>query len=172
MQLLLRNLANSTPLTTLGFLERATPAYGDSPSLVYDNISYTWSQTYGRCLEMASSLTSLGIKRGQVVSVVAPNVPSMYELQFAVPMSGAVLNNINTSLDANTLSVLLQHEESNLVFVDHQFSSLVLEAISLFPKNTKPPLLVLIDDEKDSSGSKNGSSTVDFLDHYHEILYQ
>ncbi|XVF39231.1 hypothetical protein PTKIN_Ptkin01aG0019200 [Pterospermum kingtungense] len=169
MELLLPNSANST-LTTLSFLDRAATAYGDTPSLVYDNISYTWSQTYRRCLKMASSLTSLGIQRGQVVSVVAPNVPSMYELQFAVPMSGAVLNNMNTRLDASTLSVLLQHSESKLVFVDHQFSSLVLEAISLFPRNTKPPFLVLIDDENDSSGSNNPSLTVDFLDHYEEML--
>ncbi|EOY16468.1 AMP-dependent synthetase and ligase family protein [Theobroma cacao] len=169
MELLLPNPANSPPLTTLGFLERAATAYGDSPSIIYNNISYTWSQTHRRCLQVASSLTSLGIQRGQVVSVVAPNVPSMYELQFAVPMSGAVLNNINTRLDANTLSVLLQHSESKLVFVDHQSSSLVLEAISLFPSKTKAPHLVLIDDEKDS-GSKNPSSSVGFLDHYEGIL--
>ncbi|XP_022768059.1 probable acyl-activating enzyme 9 [Durio zibethinus] len=169
MELLLSNPANSASLTTLGFLERAATAYGDSPSVVYNNVSYTWSQTHRRCLQMASSLTSLGIERGRVVSVVAPNVPSMYELQFAVPMSGAVLNNINTRLDAKTLSVLLQHSESKLVFVDHQSSSLVHEAIALFPRNTKPPVLVLIDDEKES-GSKNPSSTVDFLDHYEGIL--
>ncbi|PPR98207.1 hypothetical protein GOBAR_AA22458 [Gossypium barbadense] len=105
MELLLPNPANSTPLTTLGFLDRAATAYGDSPSIVYNNVSYTWLQNHCRCLQMASSLTSLGIQRGQVVSVVAPNVPSMYELQFAVPMSGAVLNNINTRLDAHTLSI-------------------------------------------------------------------
>ncbi|XP_021284830.1 probable acyl-activating enzyme 10 [Herrania umbratica] len=169
MELLLPNPANSPPLTTLDFLERAATAYGDSPSIIYNNISYTWSQTHRRCLQVASSLTSLGIQRGQVVSVVAPNVPSMYELQFAVPMSGAVLNNINTRLDANTLSVLLQHSESKLVLVDHQSSSLVLEAISLFPSKTKAPQLVLIDDEKDS-GSKNRSSSVHFLDHYEGIL--
>ncbi|GMI75850.1 hypothetical protein like AT1G21540 [Hibiscus trionum] len=170
MELLLPNPVNSTPLTTLGFLERAAVAYGDSPSVVYNNVSYTWSQTHRRCLQMASSLKSLGVQRGQVVSVVAPNVPSMYELQFAVPMSGAVLNNINTRLDANTLSVLLQHSESKLIFVDHQSSPLILEAISLFPKSTKPPQLVLIDDEIASSGSKTLSSTVDFLDHYEGIL--
>ncbi|XVE95571.1 hypothetical protein REPUB_Repub02eG0109700 [Reevesia pubescens] len=167
MELLLPNLANSTPLTTLGFLERAATAYGDSPSVVYNNVSYTWSKTNRRCLQMASSLTSLGIERGQVVSVVAPNVPSMYELQFAVPMSRAVLNNINTRLDAKTLSVLFQHSESKLVFVDHQSNSLVLEAISLFPRSTKPPLLILIDDE---DSSINPLSTVDFLDHYEGIF--
>ncbi|MBA0875149.1 hypothetical protein Goshw_027047 [Gossypium schwendimanii] len=170
MELLLPNPANSTPLTTLGFLDRAATAYGDSPSIVYNNVSYTWLQTHCRCLQMASSLTSLGIQRGQVVSVVAPNVPSMYELQFAVPMSGAVLNNINTRLDAHTLSILLQHSESKLVFVDHHSSSLVLEAISLFPRNTKHPQLILIDDEMVSSGSKSTSSISHFLDHYEGIL--
>ncbi|TYH79677.1 hypothetical protein ES332_D03G079300v1 [Gossypium tomentosum] len=170
MELLLPNPANSTPLTTLGFLDRAATAYGDSPSIVYNNVSYTWLQTHCRCLQMASSLTSLGIQRGQVVSVVAPNVPSMYELQFAVPMSGAVLNNINTRLDAHTLSILLQHSESKIVFVDHHSSSLVLEAISLFPRNTRHPQLILIDDEMVSSGSKSTSSTSHFLDHYEGIL--
>ncbi|KAE8727510.1 putative acyl-activating enzyme 10 [Hibiscus syriacus] len=171
MELLLPNSVNSTPLTTLGFLDRAAVAYGDSPSVVYSNVSYTWSQTHRRCLQMASSLTFLGVQRGQVVSVVAPNVPSMYELQFAVPMSGAVINNINTRHDANTLSALLQHSESKLVFVDHQSSSLILEAISLFPKNTKSPQLVLIDDEmEDSSGTRSLSSTVDFLDYYEGIM--
>ncbi|OMO57437.1 medium-chain-fatty-acid--CoA ligase [Corchorus capsularis] len=159
--------ANSTPLTTLGFLERAATAYGDSPSVVYNNVSYTWSQTHRRCLQMASSLNSLGIQRGQVVSVVAPNLPSMYELQFAVPMSGAVLNNINTRLDAKTLSILLRHSESRLVFVDHQSSSLVLEAISHFPRNTKVPILVLIDDD---DSSRNPSTSFEFLDHYEGIL--
>ncbi|OMO51436.1 AMP-dependent synthetase/ligase [Corchorus olitorius] len=159
--------ANSTPLTTLGFLERAATAYGDSPSVVYNNVSYNWSQTHRRCLQMASSLNSLGIQRGQVVSVVAPNLPSMYELQFAVPMSGAVLNNINTRLDAKTLSILLRHSESRLVFVDHESSSLVLEAISHFPTNTKVPILVLIDDE---NSSNNPSTSFEFLDHYEGIL--
>ncbi|KAK8522026.1 hypothetical protein V6N12_066596 [Hibiscus sabdariffa] len=137
MELLLPNPVNSTPLTTLGFLERAATAYSDSPSVVYNNISYTWSQTHRRCLQMASSLTSLGVQRSQVVSVVAPNVPSI---------------------------------ESKLVFVDHQSSSVVLEAISLLPRNTKPPQLVLIDYEIYSSGSKSLSTNVDFLDHYEGVL--
>ncbi|MBA0873938.1 hypothetical protein Goshw_009503 [Gossypium schwendimanii] len=120
MELLLPNPANSTPLTTLGFLDRAATAYGDSPSIVYNNVSYTWLQTHCRCLQMASSLTSLGIQRGQVVSVVAPNVPSMYELQFAVPMSGAVLNNINTRLDAHTLNT----KHLQLILIDDEMVSL------------------------------------------------
>lgn len=102
-----------------------------------------------------------------MVSVVAPNVPSMYELQFAVPMSGAILNNMNTGLDAHTLSVLLRHSESKLVFVDHAYDSLVLEALSLLPRSTKRPQLVLINDD----GAPQ-SSTVDFIDTYEGALEQ
>lgn len=102
------------------------------------------------------------------MSVVAPNVPAMYELQFAVPMAGAILNNINIRLDARTISVLLRHGESKLVFVDCQFWSLVLEAISLFPANTQRPRLVLItDDHEDVTlSSKSG----DFISTYEEMV--
>ncbi|XP_059644865.1 2-methylpropanoate--CoA ligase CCL4-like [Cornus florida] len=137
---------NSCPLTPLTFLERAAIVYGECPSLVYNTTTYTWSQTYCRCLRLASSIASLGIKRGHVVSVVVPNIPAMYELQFAVPMTGAVLNNINTRLDARTISILLRHSESKLVFVDSLFLSIVNEAISLFPPNIKPPILIRIAD--------------------------
>lgn len=136
--------ANSSPLTPIGFLERAATVYADCPSIVYDSISYTWSQTYRRCLKMASSICSLGIVPGEVVSVLAPNIPAMYELHFAVPMAGAVLNTINLRLDSRTVSVLLRHAQPKLVFVDHQSVSLVLEALSLFPSGRRCPMLVII----------------------------
>ncbi|KAG9453823.1 hypothetical protein H6P81_006727 [Aristolochia fimbriata] len=138
--------ANSCPLTPLGFLERAATVYGDSPSIVYNDTLYTWSQTYQRCLNLASALLRLGINTGDVVSVVAPNVPAMYEVHFGVPMSGAVLNNINTRLDARTVSLLLRHAEPKLVFVDVQFYSLVQKAVAALDRN-KPVVIVIEDDE-------------------------
>ncbi|MBA0628864.1 hypothetical protein Godav_023503 [Gossypium davidsonii] len=149
--------ANSSPLTPLGFLDRAATVYGDCTSIIYNNTSYTWSETHRRSLQLASSLSSTGIKTGHVVSVLAPNIPAMYELHFAVPMSGAVLNSINTRLDARTVSILLCHSESKLLFVDTLSQSLALEAISLFPPNENPPLLVLIKDDEDDGVS----STID-----------
>ncbi|KAJ8549219.1 hypothetical protein K7X08_032926 [Anisodus acutangulus] len=138
--------ANLCPFSPLDFLERAAVVYGDCTSIVYNDTSYTWSQTYTRCKKLASSISSLGIKKGDVVSVLAPNIPAMYELQFAVPMSGMILNNINFRLDPRTLFVLLRHSESKLVFVDYQASALVLEAISLFPPNLQRPKLILIEE--------------------------
>ncbi|KAK2977816.1 hypothetical protein RJ640_006308 [Escallonia rubra] len=143
--------ANSSPLTPVNFLERAATVYGECPSLVYNDTTYTWSDTHRRCLQLASSISRLGLGRGHVVSVLAPNVPAMYELHFAVPMAGAVLNTINTRLDARTVSVLLRHSESRLLFVDFQLTPLVLQAISLFPPESPRPTLVLIADPDESA---------------------
>ncbi|XP_060175782.1 2-methylpropanoate--CoA ligase CCL4-like [Lycium barbarum] len=140
---------NSSPLTPLTFLERAATIYADCPSIIYNNTTYTWSQTCTRCLKLASSIASLiGTHGNHVVSVVAPNIPAMYELHFAVPMAGAVVNTINLRLDARTVSILLQHSETKLVFVDCQSISLVLEALSLFSRVSNRPLLVLIEDDE------------------------
>ncbi|KAI4320252.1 hypothetical protein MLD38_033751 [Melastoma candidum] len=149
MQDLKPSTPNSSPLTPILFLERASLVYGDSPSVVYgeDSPAFTWSQTHLRCLQLASSLSSLGIGPGHVASVIAPNVPAMYELHFAVPMSGAVLNCINTRLDARTVSVLLLHSESRILFVDVQSKGLVRDALSLLPSSHPCPFLVLIEDE-------------------------
>ncbi|KAI3887994.1 hypothetical protein MKW92_021356 [Papaver armeniacum] len=147
MDLLKPSPANSSSLTTLGFLERAATVYGDSISIIYNKTTYTWKQTNRRCLQLASSLKSMGIQRGDVISVLSPNLPAMYELHFAVPMSGAILNTINTRLDAHALSVILSHGESKLVFVDFLSRSLILEAFSLLPSENKSPTLIYIMDE-------------------------
>ncbi|KAI3462260.1 hypothetical protein Pfo_018923 [Paulownia fortunei] len=146
--------ANSCPLTPLTFLQRAAVVYGDCPSVVYNHTTYTWSQTNTRCLRVASAIASLGIKRGAV-------------LQFAVPMAGFVLNNINTRLDARTVSVLLRHSESRAVFVDTHLRSLVLESISLLPHNVQPPFLILITDDEDDD---NPTSNLDVHDTYEGMV--
>ncbi|KAH7848712.1 hypothetical protein Vadar_006489 [Vaccinium darrowii] len=155
--------ANSSPLTPIGFLDRAATVYGNCPSVVYNDKTYTWSETHRRCLRVASSIASMGIERGQVVSIVAPNIPAMYELYFAIPMAGMVLNSINYRLDARTVSVILRHCESKLVFVDHEYSSLLLQALSLFPQDSTRPKLVLITDDQTSSA-------VGFLSNYEALV--
>ncbi|KAL2942888.1 putative acyl-activating enzyme 6 [Bienertia sinuspersici] len=138
--------ANSPPLTPLGYLERAATVYDECTSIIYGNTTYTWAETHRRCLQMASSLCFYGIQRGDVVSVLAPNIPASYELHFAVPMCGAILNNLNTRLDPRTISVLIHHGESKLVFVDYQLSSLLFEALALLPPTHPRPHIVLIEE--------------------------
>ena len=164
---------NSTPLTPIAFLERAAIAYADCPSIIYNDTTYTWSQTNRRCLQVASSLSSYGIETGHVVSVLAPNVPATYELQFAVPMAGAILHNINTRLDARNVCILLRHSESKLVFVDYLSRELILEAVSLFPPDTKRPTLVLItDDEGADADQPSSSSLTDYFSCSYEDMVE
>ncbi|KAF5791118.1 putative AMP-dependent synthetase/ligase, AMP-binding enzyme domain-containing protein [Helianthus annuus] len=174
MNLLKPTSANSCPLTPLTFLERAATVYGDCTSIVFNNTTFTWAHTHRRCRQVASSLARLGIRRGDVVSVLAYNVPAMYELQFAVPMSGAVLNNLNTRLDARTISVMLRHSESKMLLVDVHLRALALEAVSRFPPGTPPPVLVLIRDLEESLSLpptvESRVNEVDFLMSYEDLV--
>ncbi|MCL7031044.1 hypothetical protein MKW94_023824, partial [Papaver nudicaule] len=164
MELLKPSPANSSPITPLGFLERSATIYGDCTSIIYNSKTYTWNQTNQRCLQLASALKSvMGIQGGDVISVLSPNLPAMYELHFAVPMSGAILNNINTRLDARTISVILCHSESKLIFVDFLSHSVILEAFSLFPPEIKPPVVILITDNDEDNSSSTVSLTYEGL---------
>ncbi|KAG7550849.1 AMP-dependent synthetase/ligase [Arabidopsis thaliana x Arabidopsis arenosa] len=161
--------ANSPPLTPIGFLERAATVYGDCTSIVYgSNTVYTWRETNLRCLRVASSLSSIGIGRSDVVSVLSPNTPAMYELQFAVPMSGAILNNINTRLDARTVSVLLRHCGSKLLFVDVFSVDLAVEAISMM--TTDPPILVFIAYKEEEGGDADVADRTKFNHTYDDMI--
>ncbi|KAL8231792.1 hypothetical protein R6Q57_001570 [Mikania cordata] len=167
---------NSCPLTPLTFLERAATVYGDCTSIVYNDTTFTWTHTHRRCLRAASSLARLAIRQGDVVSVLAYNIPALYELQFVVPMSGAVLNNLNTRLDARTISIMLQHAESKILFVDDHLRVVAQEAVSKFPPGVRRPVLVLIRDVgSDESASPqpnvdSGVNDVEFVATYEDLV--
>ncbi|KAJ1690427.1 hypothetical protein LUZ63_014582 [Rhynchospora breviuscula] len=154
--------ANYTPLTPISFLERSSLVYADRTSIVYGRTSYTWRQTRDRCLMLASALNQLGLDRHNVVAVLAPNIPAMYELHFAVPMAGAVLCTLNTRHDASLISHLLNHSESKVLFVDHELLHTAKEALNLLSKNNfKTPLLVVIN-QYDNESSDIESTSADF----------
>nr|UPT51113.1 acyl-activating enzyme 2 [Pogostemon cablin] len=155
--------ANYVPLTPISFLNRAAKVYRDATSVVYGSIRFTWAQTHHRCLQLASALTKLGVSRGDVIATLAPNIPAMLELHFAVPMAGAVICPLNTRQDLNMISVLLQHSESKIIFVDHQFLQLARRACNLLAeKKIKPPTLVLIPELGTPIPSYSCSDTHDY----------
>lgn len=158
---MVRCSANCAPLTPITFLERSAKVYRDRPSLVYGSLNYTWTQTHQRCLKLASALTQLGISKGHVVATLAPNVPAVYELHFAVPMAGAVLCSLNSRHDSTMVSVLLRHSEAKIIFVDYQLLPIARGALDLLVNaQVKPPILVLIAESNNSSSTS--SADVDF----------
>ncbi|KAH7664522.1 Acetyl-CoA synthetase-like protein [Dioscorea alata] len=148
MESLLKCGANYVPLSPITFLPRAASVYSDRTSIIYQNTRFTWSQTYHRCLRLSSALRSLlYIKKNDVVSVLAPNIPAIYEMHFAVPMAGAVLNTINTRLHAKDVAKILVHSEAKVLFYDYEHMKLIDDIIDQFiSSNTPLPQLILIDD--------------------------
>ena len=126
-----RTPANFVALSPLRFLERAAYIYAEQAAIVHGSRVITWKETYQRCRQFAAQLKQLGIQKNDTVSVLLPNVPAMIEAHFAVPMSGAVLNTINTRLDAKTVAFMLEHAESKVLLVDQEFAALAKAALSL-----------------------------------------
>ncbi|ERN17039.1 hypothetical protein AMTRI_Chr09g33230 [Amborella trichopoda] len=154
MEILGKNQANHAPLTPVSFLERAGAVYSKRISIVYGRVRYTWEQTRERCRRLASSLRHFNIEKNDVVSVLAPNIPAMYELHFSVPMAGAVLNTINIRLDANTVATILRLSGAKLLFVDYQFFALAQAALNLLcgdssGSHSAYPLTVIFIDDAD-----------------------
>jgi len=137
------NDANLVALTPLSFLQRTADIYPDRESLIYNSRRYTWAQTRARCTRVASSIAARGLGKNDTVSVFAFNTPEMFEAHFAIPMAGAVLNTINTRLDAATVSYIIDHGESKVFIVDRQLWPVVEEALKT---STLKPEIIIIDD--------------------------
>ncbi|KAJ6682361.1 ACYL-ACTIVATING ENZYME [Salix koriyanagi] len=163
MEGLVRCKANYVPLSPISFLERSATVYRERTSVIYGSLKFTWAETHQRCLKLASALSQLGISRGDVVAVLAPNVPAMYELHFAVPMAGAVFCTLNTRHDSNMVSILLKHSEAKIIFVDQQLLDIARGALDLLEKTgTKPPMVVLISESDGSSPTGSSSSSYEY----------
>ncbi len=126
-----RNPANHQPLTPLTFLERAAHTFPNHVAIIHGDLRRTYSQFYSRARKLASVLVQKGISTGDTVSVVLANTPAMLEAHYAVPMTGGVLNCINTRLDAKIIAFQLDHSECKLLITDREFSATIKEALEL-----------------------------------------
>ena len=134
-----KNNANFIPLTPLSFLERAKDIYPNYEALVYETRSYTWTEVYIRCIKFASALEKIGIGKGDTVSVMAFNTPEIFEAHYSVPMTGAILNTINTRLDAKTVTYILNHCEAKVLIIDRQLHAVIEKALNQIKKK---PLII------------------------------
>ena len=141
-----KNAANYVPLSPLSFIERTAMVYPTRTSVVHGTLAYTWSQTYERCRRLASALVAHGVKKGDTVACMLPNVQSMFEAHFGVPMTGAVLNTLNTRLDAEAIAFMLKHGEAKVLITDPEFAAVVRPALELL-EGDKPLVIDALDDE-------------------------
>ena len=138
-----RNQANFQPLTPLGFLERAAAVFPERLAIAHGALRRNYRDFYARSRRLASALARRGLTRGDTVSVMLANTPAMLECHYGVPMCGAVLNTLNTRLDAAALAFMLDHAEAKALIVDREFSGLMRQALDLCQVR---PLLVDYDD--------------------------
>ena len=127
-----KNTANHVPLSPVSFVERSAEVYGDLPAVIHGQRRYTWAQVRERSARLAAALQSLGVGKGSTVSVMLPNTPEMVEVHYAVPALNAVLNALNTRLDADLIAWQMNHCEATVLITDTEFSptiSLALKAL-------------------------------------------
>ena len=139
-----KNNANYVPLTPLSHINRAAQVFPNKDAVIYGEHKKTWLETRNRCSKLANILTNMGVKPGDVVATVIPNLPAQVEAHFGIPACGAVLNTINTRLEEQTISYIFSHGEAKVVLVDTQFLSVVESAIKLM-KETGPRIIEVAD---------------------------
>jgi fatty-acyl-CoA synthase len=150
-----KNPANYRPLTPLTFLERAADVYPDHIAIIHGALRRNYRDFHTRSKKLASALSKRGIGRGDTVAVLLANTPAMLECHYGVPMTGAVLNTLNTRLDAAIISFSLDHGEAKVVIVDREFSKIMKAALQTC--KAKPLVIDYDDPEFEGEGERIGS---------------
>ncbi|MGD9844565.1 MAG: acyl-CoA synthetase [Variibacter sp.] len=149
-----KNPANFQPLTPLTLLERSAATFPDQIAIIHGNLRRSYHDFYRRSRQLASALARAGVKRGDTVSVMLANTPAMLEAHYGVPMSGGVLNTLNTRLDAAVLAFTLDHAQTKVLIVDREFSAVMKEALA--QAKTKPLVIDYDDPEYTGAGERLG----------------
>jgi fatty-acyl-CoA synthase len=154
-----RNPANYQPLTPLSFLERTADFYSERIAIIHGALRIDYATYRERCRRLASALQALGIGKGDTVSVMLANTPAMLDCHFGVPMSGAVLNTLNTRLDAASIGFMLDHAEAKVVIVDKEHSPTMKKALEI--ASVKPIVIDYVDSEFNVPGERIGTLDYD-----------
>jgi fatty-acyl-CoA synthase len=155
-----KNPANYAPLTPLQFLERAAYVYPNRLAVVHGARRFTWQETYARCRRLASALVRRGIGKGDTVAAMLANTSEMYECHFGVPMTGGVLNTLNTRLDAEAIAFMLNHGEAKLLITDKEFSATIEGALARLGRKLE---VIDVEDPEFSGGKRLGAKAYEEL---------
>jgi len=142
-----KTAANFVALSPTSFVERSAEVFGDLPAVIHGQRRYTWRQLRERSARLAAALRSLGVGRNDTVSVMLPNTPEMIEAHYAVPALNAVLNTLNTRLDAPLLAWQMNHCEAKVLITDREFAPTMREALRLLrDEHGRTPALIDVSD--------------------------
>ena len=167
-----RNAANFVALSPVSFVERSAEVFGDLPAVVHGARRYNWAQTRDRAARLAAALRALGVVRGSTVSVMLPNSPEMVEAHYAVPALNAVLNALNTRLDAALLAWQMNHCEVAVLITDREFAPLIAPALAALRDQygRHPVVIDVSDSEYSGPGDRLGVHEYEALLAAHDPL--
>jgi fatty-acyl-CoA synthase len=140
--------ANHVPLSPLSFLLRSARVYPGRVAVIHGARRFTYAEMLARCRRLSSALAGAGVAPGDVVAVLAPNIPEMLEAHYGVPMAGAVLLTINIRLDAPAVGFILRHSGARVLLVDRELGAVARAALAGAPE---PPRVVEIADPEAST---------------------
>jgi fatty-acyl-CoA synthase len=160
-----KNPANFVALSPVSFVERSAEVFGDLPSVVHGQRRYTWAQTRERSARLAAALRALGVGRGSTVSAMLPNTPEMVEAHYAVPALNAVLNTLNTRLDAPLLAWQMNHCEAQVLITDREFAPVIAQALRILKdEHGREPIVIdVCDTEYTGPGERLGAHEYEAL---------
>ena len=169
-----RHLANYAALSPVSFVERSAEVFADLPAVIHGSRRYTWAQVRERSARLAAALRALGVARNTTVSVMLPNTPEMVEAHYAVPALNAVLNTLNTRLDAPLLAWQMNHCEAAVLITDREFAPTVAEALRVLrAEHGREPIVIdVCDSEYDGPGERLGAHDYEALLAAHAPLAQ
>ena len=155
--------ANFVAISPISFILRSATVYPDRVAVIHGTLRQTWAETCVRSRRLASALNRRGVGLGDTVAVMLPNTPPMVEAHFGVPMSGAVLNSLNTRLDASAIAFMLNHAEAKVVITDTEFSPTIKEALKIMRRDhgREPLVIDAVDTQFDVPGVTLGEMTYD-----------
>jgi fatty-acyl-CoA synthase len=167
-----RHAANFVALSPVSFVERSAEVFGDLPAVIHGVRRYDWKQLRERSARLAAVLRSLGVGRGSTVSVMLTNTPEMVEAHYAVPALGAVLNTLNTRLDAPLLAWQMNHCEAQVLVTDREFAPAIAPALALLrQRHGRAPVVVdVCDSEYAGPGDRLGEHEYEALLAAHDPL--
>src|SRR5438132_4296984 len=153
-----KNPANFVALSPVSFVERSAEVFGDLTAVIHGRRRHTWAQTRERTARLAAALRAFGIGRGSTVSVMLTNTPEMVEAHYAVPALNAVLNTLNTRLDAPLLAWQMNHCEAQVLITDREFAPVMREALELLREQhgRTPVVIDVCDSEYGGAGERLG----------------
>ena len=160
-----RNAANFVALSPVSFVERSAEVFADLPAVIHGARRYTWSQTRDRAARLGAALRALGVGRNGTVSAMLHNTPEMVELHYAVPGIGAVLNTLNTRLDAALLAWQMNHCEASVLVTDREFEPVMREALRILKAEhgRSPAVIDVCDSEYGGTGERLGAHEYEAL---------